>query len=459
MARSGSPLADPRPWTPDDRPYFRGFDPATVPSPAYVIDRAAVEYNLRILREVADRSGATILLALKAFALPEVFDLVARYLDGVCASGVYEATLGYTEIAPMAADNSRARHRSGASTGPSRARHRSGASTEPSRAFQIHTFAPAYTGGDLVTLREYSDHLSFNSLGQYHRLLREAQLQPPRTRQAPPRYGIRINPECPLGEHAIYDPCAPYSRLGQIREEFDEDVRVFGNRPDPPGAALAGISGLHFHTLCENDSYALETTLAAVTERFGDILAREEITWLNMGGGHHITKPDYNREHLASLIRDISQRYAVDVILEPGEAAAIHSGVLVSEVLDITRNNRDIAILDTSATAHMPDTLEMPYRPDVWGAHRPGEAPNLYRLGGTTCLAGDVIGDYAFEERLSIGDRLVFDDMSHYTMVKTTTFNGIPLPTIAVWDSEREEVVSMRRPEYTDFRTRLGGFP
>ncbi|MFP4210730.1 MAG: carboxynorspermidine decarboxylase [Alkalispirochaeta sp.] len=488
MARSGSPLADPRPYAPDDRPYFRGFDPAAVPSPAYVIDRAAVAYNLRILREVADRSGATILLALKAFALPEVFDLVARYLDGVCASGVYEATLGFTEIAPLrerasvpASNRSTPREpgpggTASPSTGYSPADHLTDVSGSPSSPFRIHTFAPAYTATDLDTLRRYSNHLSFNSLRQYHRHFRgrhigpvglkapahpePAGLEASAARPVPPghtRYGIRINPECPLGDHEIYDPCAPYSRLGQIREEFDEDLRAFGDGPDPLSAALHGISGLHFHTLCENDSHALEQTLAAVTERFGDILEREEITWLNMGGGHHITKPDYDRDHLVSLVRDCSRRYGVDVILEPGEAAAIHTGILVSEVLDITRNRRPIAILDTSATAHMPDTLEMPYRPDVWGAHSPGEAANLYRLGGTTCLAGDVIGDYAFNEELRIGDRLVFDDMSHYTMVKTTTFNGIPLPTIAVWDSDRGEVVAERRPEYSDFRARLGG--
>ena len=223
------------------------------------------------------------------------------------------------------------------------------------------------------------------------------------------------------------------------------------------GRALRGISGLHFHTLCEDDSYALEKTLIAVDSRFGDILARPEIRWLNIGGGHHITKPDYDRDHLVDLIRETRRRYNVDVIIEPGEAVAIHTGVLVSTVVDVHRNGRNLAILDTSATTHMPDTLEMPYRPDIWGADVPGSAPHLYRLGGQTCLAGDVIGDYAFSQPLTIGDRLVFDDMSHYTMVKTSSFNGMPLPTIVVWDSELQQIVATRLPAYTDFRNRLGG--
>jgi carboxynorspermidine decarboxylase len=274
-------------------------------------------------------------------------------------------------------------------------------------------------------------------------------------------YGLRINPECSLTEPAIYDPCAPYSRLGITRDELNRQITEIAGpaSPDRIAAALQGISGLHFHTLCENDSYALEKTLAAVDERFGDLLARPEITWLNIGGGHHITKPDYDRDHLVRVIRETQRRYGVDVIMEPGEAVAIHTGVLVSTVVDLHRNGRDLAILDTSATTHMPDTLEMPYRPDIWDAGLPGALPHLYRLGGQTCLAGDVIGDYAFSRPLTIGDRLVFDDMSHYTMVKTSSFNGMPLPAIAVWDSDLQEIVDIRPPAYSDFRNRLGGIP
>lgn len=411
-AAASDPRRDPTPYNPDGRPYFRGFDPATVPSPCFVVDRSAVEHNLRILRETADRAGVTMLLALKAFALPAVFDLVRTYLDGVCASGPYEAQLGHQEVGT-----------------------------------RIHTYGPAYSEADLELLLEVTDHLSFNSLAQWARF--QTRAREAGSRRGELRFGLRINPEYSVGDTPLYDPCSPYSRLGTTAGQLRQDGLHYPH-------VWEGISGLHLHTLCENDSYALERTITAVEERFGEILARPEITWLNLGGGHHITQPDYDRDHLVAILQRVKERYQVEVILEPGEAIAIHTGILVASVLDLPVNGMNLAILDTSATAHMPDTLEMPYRPELWGSAPPGLAPHLYRCGGGTCLAGDVIGDYAFQTPLSIGDRLVFDDMSHYTMVKTTTFNGIPLPAIATWDSRSHALTVQRESSYADFRERLG---
>jgi carboxynorspermidine decarboxylase len=265
--------------------------------------------------------------------------------------------------------------------------------------------------------------------------------------------GLRLNPEYSAAPAELYDPSARRSRLGITATEFAwglDGLRV------SPEAALDGVSGLHIHTLCEAGAQALADTLSAVERRFPSLLARPEITWFNAGGGHHITKPDYDRELLIKTIRAFAARHGVRVILEPGEAAAIHAGVLVARVVDLTCNEIPIAVLDTSATTHMPDTIEMPYRPDVWGAAPAGRLPYTYRLGGQTCLAGDVMGEYSFAQPLRIGDHVVFDDMSHYTMVKTTTFNGVPLPSIATWDSDRTELVVHRRPRYSDFRAPLG---
>lgn len=435
-------LSDPTPYNPDQRPYFRGFDPAAVPSPCFVIDRAAVEWNLRILRDVAACSGATMLLALKAFAPPPLFTLIRRYMDGACASGVYEARLARYEI---------------------------GGNTVP--GFQVHTYAPAYSEDDLTELLETSDHLIFNSLTQW--VERRAQCLAAAGRRAsetqnarpPLTFGLRVNPECSLGAVALYDPCAPASRLGITAGELERQMQSLRRHADLESDAMDGITELHFHTLCESDSHALATTLQAIKERFGYLLENFRITRLNMGGGHHITRPDYDRDHLVRLVQDVRERYAVDVILEPGEAAAIHTGILVTSILDLPRNGLDLAILDTSATAHMPDTLEMPYRPEIWGSGNPKAGQDntnaarnsyVYRIGGQTCLAGDVIGDYSFRHPLHIGDRLVFDDMSHYTMVKTTTFNGVPLPSIAIWDSHSKTMEVVRRPAYRDFRERLG---
>ncbi|MCJ8287914.1 MULTISPECIES: carboxynorspermidine decarboxylase [Halomonas] len=379
------------------------LDAEALPSPCYVVDEVAVERNLAILAEVAEASGAKVLSALKAFSMWHFAPMVSRYLSGTCASGLHEAQLGRE--------------------------HYGG---------EVHVFGAAYSDADLAEILKIADHVVFNSSAQWRRaqpLVREALARRPGL-----RFGLRINPEHSEGDVPIYDPCAPGSRLGIPLSELDEQ-------------SLDGISGLHFHTLCEHDFPPLERTLAAVEERFGHLLGRMQ--WVNFGGGHHITRPDYQRDDLIRCVRDFAERHQVQVYLEPGEAIAIGSGVLVTTVLDTSFNALNQAILDTSATCHMPDVLEMPYRPGLLGAGEPGEYPHTYRLGGLTCLAGDVIGDYSFPEPLEIGQKLIFKDMSHYTMVKTTTFNGTRLPAIAVWNSETGELRVIREFGYQDFRERL----
>jgi|TARA_R110000850_G_scaffold84973_5_gene182492 carboxynorspermidine decarboxylase len=379
------------------------FDPSRVPSPCFVVDELAVERNLKILHRVQEESGARVLAALKAFSLWRLAPLVAKYLSGTCASGLHEARLGREEYGG-----------------------------------EVHVFSAAYTEQDLREILKLADHVVFNSFGQWQRfqpLLQEARIARPHL-----RFGLRINPQHSEGDVPIYDPCAPCSRLGIPLSQF-------------AGQSLEGITGLHFHTLCEQDVEPLKRTLMAVEEKFGHLLPQME--WVNFGGGHHITEPGYQVDELIELIRDFSTRYQVQVFLEPGEAVAIHTGVLVTEVLDLAWNDMAQAILDTSATCHMPDILEMPYRPTVIGAGLPGELAHNYRLGGMTCLAGDVIGDYSFASPLEVGQRLVFDDMSHYTMVKTTTFNGINLPSIALWNPETDQLRVIRQFGYEDFRQRL----
>ncbi|GAB3306725.1 carboxynorspermidine decarboxylase [Haliea atlantica] len=388
---------------------FSRLDLARLPSPCYVIDEVAVERNLAILQDVAKRSGAKVLAALKAFSCWRLGELTTQYLHGTCASGLYEARLGHEYY------------------------------RRDDQPGEVHVFGAGYHEQDLREILQIADHVVFNSCGQWLRfrpLCLEAQRERPNL-----RFGLRINPEHSEGDVPIYDPCAPGSRLGIPRSQLDE-------------ASLEGISGLHFHTLCEHDFPPLQRTLAAVEERFGDLLPRMD--WVNFGGGHHITRPDYQVDALVDCIRDFSARHGVQVFLEPGEAVAIGTGVLVTEVLDLAWNSLDQAILDCSATCHMPDTLEMPYRPEVAGAGEPGEHPHTYRLGGLTCLAGDVIGDYSFAEPLQIGQRLVFRDMAHYTMVKTSTFNGTRLPAIALWNSRSDALEIVREFGYDDFRLRLG---
>ncbi|WP_297185537.1 carboxynorspermidine decarboxylase [uncultured Porticoccus sp.] len=379
------------------------FDPVRVPSPCFVVDEQAVERNLKILHRVQEESGARVLAALKAFSLWRLAPLVAKYLSGTCASGLHEARLGREEYGG-----------------------------------EVHVFSAAYTEEDLREILKLADHVVFNSFSQWQRfqpLVQEAKKARPGL-----RFGLRINPQHSEGDVPIYDPCAPCSRLGIPLSQFE-------------GQSLEGITGLHFHTLCEQDVEPLKRTLMAVEEKFGHLLPQME--WVNFGGGHHITEPGYQVDELIALIRDFSARYQVQVFLEPGEAVAIHTGVLVTEVLDLAWNDMAQAILDTSATCHMPDILEMPYRPRVIGAGLPGEFAHSYRLGGMTCLAGDVVGDYSFAAPLEVGQRLMFDDMSHYTMVKTTTFNGINLPSIALWNPETDQLRVIRQFGYEDFRQRL----
>ena len=377
------------------------FDVAACPSPAFVVDDALLTRNLEILAKVQEQSGARILLALKGFALWDCFPLVSQYLVGTTASGQDEARLG--------------------------AEHFGG---------EVHCFSPAFTEAEMTEVLKHADHISFNSPGQWQRF-RDQVAAAPRAVSM----GLRVNPEHSEGTTPIYDPCRPGSRLG---------TRL----ADLQGVDVQGLEGLHFHTLCEQNSDALERTLAAFEQRFGAYLARMQ--WVNFGGGHHITRENYDRERLVRLVRDFKQRYPhLTVYLEPGEAIALNTGYLIAAVLDITENQGMNAILDTSATAHMPDVLEMPYRPVILGAGEPGEKAHTYRLGGQTCLAGDEIGAYSFDQPLEIGQRLVFTDMAHYTMVKTTTFNGIRLPSICRVDAHTRAVRVVKSFGYEDYRQRL----
>jgi carboxynorspermidine decarboxylase len=382
---------------------FRELDLSRLPSPCFVVDEAALEANLRLLAEVQQASGARILLALKAFSMFSVAPLVSRYLSGTCASGLHEARLGREEFGG-----------------------------------EVHTFSAAFTEAELREVLRISDHVVFNSCSQLDRFAPIVAA----ARAARPELaiGLRVNPQHSEGAVALYDPCAPCSRLGVVREE----LRI---------ESLEQVTGLHFHTLCEQDFPPLERTVGAFEERFGDLIPR--MKWINFGGGHHITRPGYQVEALVRLLREFQARWGVQVYLEPGEAIAYHTGVLVAEVLDLTHNGVAQAILDTSATCHMPDCIEMPYRAMITGSGQPGELAHTYRLGGQTCLAGDVIGDYSFAEPLLVGSRLVFEDMAYYTMVKTTTFNGINLPSIVLWNSATDALHVVRRFGYEDFRSRL----
>lgn len=405
---------------------FLKFDPSRVPSPCFVVDEVAVENNLKILNRIQQESGAKVLLALKAFSMFSLAPLVNKYLSGTCASGLHEALLGYEEFG-------------GKETGEDKK--------------EVHVFSAAFTQKDLKEILTFSDHVVFNSFDQWQRfqpLITEAKSKRPEL-----DFGLRINPMHSEGATPIYDPCAPGSRLGIPFETFQKHA------PTVDDLVQAGISGLHFHTLCEQLFEPLERTLDAVEAQFGEYL--HAMQWVNFGGGHHITHPDYDVDKLIARVKAFQQKYDVQVYLEPGEAIAIHTGVLVSEVLDLGYNQMDLAILDTSATCHMPDTLEMPYRADIFTtigneadiAAELGEKPHSYRLGGQTCLAGDVMGDYSFNQPLEVGQRLMFDDMSHYTMVKTSTFNGIGLPAIAIWNSETDEVQVVKEFGYQDFKQRL----
>jgi len=368
------------------------------PSPAYVLDLGRLRHNLVILDDVQKRSGAKILMALKAFAMWSVFPLIRGSLQGVCASSPWEARLGREEFGG-----------------------------------EVHSFAAALKENDVVELLKISNHLVFNSFGQLERFR-------PLWEKSDVSIGLRVNPEHSEGHTAIYDPCAPKSRLGIPCAEFDRH-------------SLIGVEGLHFHTLCEQLFEPLERTARAFEEKFAKFLPR--MKWLNLGGGHHITRSGYDIDGLVELVKYFREKYKLAVYLEPGEAVAIGTGVLVGEVLDIINNGMDIAILDVSAACHMPDILEMPYRPAITGGFDPGVKAHTYRLGGPSCLAGDVIGDWSFEQPLKIGDRLAFEDMSHYTMVKTTTFNGIQHPAICTFEPETGALKIVRNFGYEDFKQRL----
>lgn len=390
---------------------FSRLDVSRLPSPCFVVDELAIERNLTVLHEIQERSGAKILHALKAFSMWHLAPLTKKYLSGTCASGLHEASLGRE--------------------------HYGG---------EVHVFSAAYKERDFKELLTFANTIIFNSPSQF--LQFEAQCRQALKERNDLCFGLRINPMHSEGEVAIYDPCASGSRLGTTLVELKKALSQVEYQQ-----AFSLISGLHFHTLCEQHVEPLQRTLAAVEAQFGEFL--QQMQWLNMGGGHHITAPNYQTDILVELIQTIRQKYQLQVYLEPGEAIAIGSGVLVAEVLDILHNELPQAILDTSATCHMPDTLEMPYRADITNAGNANEKPYTYRLGGLTCLAGDVIGDYSFDQPLQTGQRLVFEDMAHYTMVKTTTFNGTALPALAIWNSNTQELNIIKTFDYNDFKHRL----
>lgn len=387
---------------------FHSFDPSRAPSPCFVVDEVAVRQNLEILNRVQRESGAKVLLALKAFSMFSLAPTIGQYLSGTCASGLHEAKLGREEFKG-----------------------------------EVHTFSAAFTEKDLPEILELSDHVVFNSFNQWQRFqpqIQKAKSQRAKSERPQLEFGLRVNPLHSEGATPIYDPCAPGSRLGIPKSAFE-------------GQSLEGITGLHFHTLCEQGFGPLSRTLDAVEAQFSEYFP--QLKWINFGGGHHITAKDYDVDQLIERIQRFQEKHGLQVYIEPGEAIAIQSGVLVSEVLDVLEYQQSLAILDTSATCHMPDTLEMPYRAEIFGAGEEGEKRYTYRLGGQTCLAGDVMGDYSFDTPLQTGQRLMFDDMSHYTMVKTSTFNGIGLPSIALWNSETDELKIVKQFGYEDFKHRL----
>ena len=376
----------------------RAIDVSSLETPCFVTDLGALEANLRILADVQTRADCTILLALKGFAQWSTFPLVRKYLAGATSSSVAEARLAREELGG-----------------------------------QVHAYAPAYSDEEMKELVSLADHIVLNSPAQWRRhrdVIKAAGISA----------GLRVNHEHQEVEVALYDPAGPYSRLGTTRANLRAED-------------LDGIDGLHFHTLCQVNSDALQRALAAFEQKFGEFIP--QMKWVNFGGGHHITRPDYDRELLIRLVRDFRAKWKVPVYLEPGEAVALGTGVLVASVMDIFTNGMPIAILDASATAHMPDVLEMPYRPVIVGGGDPGAKAHTYKLGGMTWLAGDVIGDYSFDRELQIGDKLVFLDMAHYTMVKTTTFNGVRLPSIATHDPAAKKITVHRRFGYRDYRDRL----
>lgn len=375
------------------------MDYSKIPSPCYVLDEVAFRKNLELIRSVKERAGVEIILAFKAFAMWSVFPIVREYIPYSTASSLAEAKLAYEEMGSPA-----------------------------------HTYGPAYTDREFPEIVKCSSHITFNSLSQFERLY-------PQTQFYNVSCGLRINPEFSDVETDLYNPCAPGSRLGVV-------VEVLGDKlPD-------GVEGLHFHTLCESNSYDLENTLAVVEAKFGKFFSR--IKWLNMGGGHLMTKAGYDIEHLIFLLKNFKQKYPhLQIILEPGSAFAWRTGVLVSSVVDVVENKGiKTAMLDVSFSCHMPDCLEMPYKPAIVGATDVVAGLPTYRMGGNSCLSGDFLGSWSFNEELKIGDKIVFEDMIHYTMVKTTMFNGVSHPSIGIWTKEKEFKL-IREFGYEDYKGRM----
>ena len=375
------------------------IDISTLPTPSYLVDQRLLIKNLELLASVKERTGCKILLAQKAFSMFSVYPLIAKYLDGVTSSGVMEARLGYEEMGK-----------------------------------EVHTYAPAFADHEMDDVIRYSDHIVFNSFHQWNKFKDKVKNSGKQI-----ECGLRLNPKYSEIDTDIYNPCFMGSRLGITPEQFRSDQ-------------LDGIDGLHFHTMCEQNSDTLKRTLKIVDDTFGSYI--KQMKWLNFGGGHHITRTDYDIETLIRCIQFAQDTYGVQVYLEPGEAVALNTGYLVSTVLDTIENGMHLAILDTSAACHMPDVLEMPYRPHIIGAGVPNDKAYTYRLGGPTCLAGDIIGDYSFDVPLKEGDKLIFCDMAHYTMVKNNTFNGMNLPSIAFYSQENGLQI-IKQFGYEDFKSRL----
>jgi carboxynorspermidine decarboxylase len=376
------------------------IDYQSIPSPCYVIDEERLRSNLELISSVARASGVEIILAFKGFAMWSVFPIVKEYVSGAAASSIHEARLSFEEMGVPA-----------------------------------HTFAPAYSSEEFGIILRYSSHVTFNSLAQYEKF---APVLKKEGRHISP--GLRINPEYSHIAHGLYNPCSPGSRLGVTAAELKDGL------PD-------GVEGLHFHVLFESDSFALEKVLKVIEAKFGHLLPK--LKWLNMGGGHLMTRKGYDKEHMISLLRSFREKYGIHIILEPGSAFAWETGELVATVEDIVlRDGISTAILNVSFTAHMPDCLEMPYKPVIVGAFEPVKGKPTYRMGGNSCLSGDYMGDWSFHRELQRGDRIVFWDMIHYTMVKTTTFNGVPHPSIGIWTSDQKFRL-VREFGYTDYKDRL----
>ena len=371
----------------------------TLPSPCWLLEEEKLLKNLELISDIKQQSGAKVLLALKGYALWKSFPLIKPYLDGCCASGLHEAKLA-----------------------------------DETFSKEVHTYSPAFKEEEIDEIAKISHHLVFNSPAQFHRFALQAKKINPKL-----SLGLRVNPEYSESPKEIYNPCGLYSRLGTTVQNIDDSI-------------LQECDGLHFHALCEQGSDALENVLENFEEKFGAYIPK--MKWINFGGGHHITREGYDTQKLIQLINDFKKRYDVEVYLEPGEAIGWETGTLVTTVLDIVHNGMDIAILDSSAEAHMPDTIIMPYRAEVRDAAKPGEKPYTYRLAGNTCLAGDIMGDYSFDTPLSIGDKIIFEDQMHYTMVKATTFNGVKLPSIAIQKLDGTVEV-VRNFGYEDFKHRL----